>query len=195
MPYLHWDIQSQHENRQSIMTQSGQQSEEAAWTRDQRFLNTYLYRKHQVHVRRSLDQYYYYTLKDTWKRDRDQVVSRYQEGESVQLKVLTVVDQLWLWVLPGAGDRSDTVISCFPHRDIQEKPNDPDEKDFTNVLSHIKFDLLSNSHSINSIYDLAQLIVGRCSRAYLETRSMKRKLQFREIYENTIGNIVSSRYV
>jgi hypothetical protein len=55
-----------------------------------------------VHIRRTLDQYYYTTSSDTADRDKDQVLSRRtrHRGNSINhtTKVL-MVDQLWLWIL------------------------------------------------------------------------------------------------
>ena len=57
-----------------------------------------------LHCRRTLDQYSYYMLKSTERRDRDQVVYRWAKRQK-RVKVpnqtpILMVDQLWLWVLP-----------------------------------------------------------------------------------------------
>jgi hypothetical protein len=54
-----------------------------------------------LHCRRTLDQYSYYMLETTDRRDEDQVVFRWAKERS-QAPIL-MVDQLWLWVLPD-GD-------------------------------------------------------------------------------------------
>jgi len=71
-----------------------------------------------LHSRRTLDQYSYYMLKSTERRDRDQVVYRWvdkkrKEGElpSGTPTPILMVDQLWLWVLPDGMPRLD--ISSF----------------------------------------------------------------------------------
>jgi hypothetical protein len=56
----------------------------------------------QLHLRRSLDQYFYHALKSTEKRDKNQLVSRMFEDGKLTRNVLIVVDQLWLWVLNGS---------------------------------------------------------------------------------------------
>jgi hypothetical protein len=57
----------------------------------------------QLHIRRSLDQYYYHALKSTKDRDEDQLVSRmFKDGMLDGDPVLIVVDQLWLWVLENS---------------------------------------------------------------------------------------------
>ena len=55
-----------------------------------------------LHIRRTLDQSYFLSLKDTSERDRDQVVYRetklaWQEPGDITRVVM--VDQLWLWIL------------------------------------------------------------------------------------------------
>lgn len=55
-----------------------------------------------LHIRRTLDQAYFMTLKDTSRRDRDQVVYRatkkpwFKPGHVIRV---VMVDQLWLWIL------------------------------------------------------------------------------------------------
>ena len=49
-----------------------------------------------LHVRRTLDQYYFPTLEDTSARDRDQVVYR---GTKKGRARIVMVDQLWLWII------------------------------------------------------------------------------------------------
>ncbi|OJD27330.1 hypothetical protein ACJ73_01282 [Blastomyces percursus] len=63
-----------------------------------------------LHLRRTLDQYFYTHLTNTAARDDGQVVYRYTRDNSTEPKIF-MVDQLWLWVL-----NDNTVISCFPQR-------------------------------------------------------------------------------
>jgi hypothetical protein len=51
-----------------------------------------------------LDQSYYWTLKDTSTRDRDQVVYRAtnQEDQNPRIPRVVMVDQLWMWILDGS---------------------------------------------------------------------------------------------
>jgi hypothetical protein len=67
---------------------------------DEKLILAYMFDEIPLHFRRTLDQYYYYTLHTTEARDRDQVVSRYiaktwPDDENMVL----MVDQLWLWIL------------------------------------------------------------------------------------------------
>ena len=210
--------------RMNIMDHGIWQTPGLAWTSEQKLLNFYLFNNvplappapdasdkantmHLLHVRRTLDQYYYYTLEQTQERDGDQVVSRApcQQDRHPESKVLTMVDQLWLWVLAGQGDQPDTVISCFPERTRVEYPPpspdrapgsfklpyDPDVKyGTTDVLGHIKVHLLDNPSSVRSCHDLAKLIASKCSGAYFNMGSSDERLRFPEIYEMAIGNVV-----
>ena len=91
-------------------------SKQPKFTPDEALIKGYL--KHNLHVRRTLDQFYYSML-DTSKRDGDQVVYRHakytskRDGDQVvyrhviferaldsKIKIL-MVDQLWLWVING----------------------------------------------------------------------------------------------
>jgi hypothetical protein len=69
---------------------------------DERLLRHYLHNDPPLHIRRTLDQYYFLTLEDTSARDRDQVVYRETKaGRRFQSRNTRVVmvDQLWLWIL------------------------------------------------------------------------------------------------
>jgi hypothetical protein len=60
-------------------------------------IEAYLFNTPPLHLRRTLDQYYYYAI-DTGARDQDQVVWRYCKSR-VRPRKLFMVDQLWLWIL------------------------------------------------------------------------------------------------
>jgi len=109
-------------------------------------IKAYLYDPPSLHVRRTLDQYYYHMLENTHERDIDQVVSRWSQNvKSAERHNILMVDQLWLWTCPKprkpepgltilgeacqhahndegrtgkSPDRSkvDYVVSCFPSR-------------------------------------------------------------------------------
>ena len=69
---------------------------------DERLLRDYIREDPPLHIRRTLDQYYFATLDDTSQRDKDQVVYRgTKAGRSLHSRNTRVVmvDQLWLWIL------------------------------------------------------------------------------------------------
>jgi hypothetical protein len=167
-------------------------------------MNSYLANSHPpLHLRRTLDQYYYHTLSNTDKRDKDQVVTRYQTNNRLQPGVITMVDQLWLWVLEGVDEQPDTIISCFPEVGNTDPAKagvvrDLDPESRTNVLERVKHHLLAEPYSIETAYDLAGLIAATCSRTYLDPGSTltvangrdKWGLQFSELYQTEISDIV-----
>lgn len=73
--------------------------------KEQLLIQGYLFNTPPLHLRRTLDQYYYYAI-NTGARDQDQVVWRYCKSRIKQRK-LFMVDQLWLWIL------SDGLHSIF----------------------------------------------------------------------------------
>ncbi|KAI0384250.1 hypothetical protein F5Y04DRAFT_278254 [Hypomontagnella monticulosa] len=212
MPYLHWE-ECLRLNQAKEIIRNGAQPENAGWTKYQKLLNFDLFRdkppvdaddrnrtRHDLrllHVRRTLDQYYYYTLKNTNFRDNDQTVSRYLQAEATEPKVVAVVDQLWLWVLVGPSGRADTVITCFPGDDHLTKRDrsevDPDC--VTDVLQNILLHMLYEPQAVKGAYDLVGVITSRCSRAFLEPSRARRCLQFSEIYDSAIGNIMNEEAV
>ena len=66
---------------------------------DEMLLRTHLFSDRPVHIRRTLDQSYYWTLKDTSGRDQDQVVYRATKDQNPRV---VMVDQLWMWILDGS---------------------------------------------------------------------------------------------
>lgn len=55
-----------------------------------------------LHMRRTLEQFYYWTAPDTTGRDKEQVVcrgTRAQNEDPDATARLVMVDQLWLWIL------------------------------------------------------------------------------------------------
>jgi hypothetical protein len=70
---------------------------------DEQLLRKHLLEPRPIHIRRTLDQSYYWTLKDTETRDRDQVIFRWTNKEEHPTKPqLVMVDQLWIWILDGS---------------------------------------------------------------------------------------------
>jgi vacuolar-type H+-ATPase subunit C/Vma6 len=73
--------------------------------RHKELIRIYRQKDHPLHIRRTLDQFYYYMLNNTSDRDKGQVVSRYVKRTFGDPSLVMMVDQLWLWVLDGGiGD-------------------------------------------------------------------------------------------
>lgn len=204
MPYLHWELQAQQVEVKKILDKT---KEERAPIR-QRILEApeledhkgteklywvYLDEKHPLHVRRTLDQYYYHTLPNTEERDKDQTGIRYHDNhlkrDNRDLKpVLTMVDQLWMWVLPACGRSPPTIITAFPQRSNRiTKTATPTTALVNNIISNFR------ETSEWSVDVLARVIATECSRIYFDTMSNRNEsLQFSEIYTTSIGEIVSN---
>lgn len=69
---------------------------------DGRLIEHHLFEKSPLHMRRTLEQFHYWTANDTAHRDRDQVackMTRAVTDDPDHAARLVMVDQLWLWVL------------------------------------------------------------------------------------------------
>jgi hypothetical protein len=114
MPYIHYDqVTSFWAMRELVELSQKSPSQEklphGSRPEDSLFFEN-LYRD-RIQIRRSLDQSYYWTLKDTSRRDRDQVIDRYAEehlGQREDERALLMVDQLWLWLLNEDRPESET---------------------------------------------------------------------------------------
>jgi len=206
MPYLHWETEDNLNEMKAIIKDyemtvarepnNCQDDTRAPKSNDyskmKELVQAYLRDKHPLHIRRTLDQFYYYILNNTDVRDKDQTGSRYHRRFGLKNKnIITMVDQLWLWVLPGIGNSPATVITSFPQRsnrvDSNGKVND---ERFTSLFSNI---IAQTQHRpMENGYELAEIITSECSRIYFDTMTERdRSLQFLEIYTTSIGEIVS----
>ncbi|CAG8958418.1 hypothetical protein HYFRA_00011095, partial [Hymenoscyphus fraxineus] len=133
-----------------------------------------------LHVRRTLDQSFYHNI-DTQARDKDQVVYRYQKNRRENPRKdpnIVMVDQLWMWVLG-----KDLVITAFPQRWGQPK------RDPLNVLDSIIEDLNDTTREpVQSVYDLAMVITGRCCGVFDRHRGGDEDYQFLDMFESSIGD-------
>ncbi|KAH7309885.1 hypothetical protein B0I35DRAFT_440765 [Stachybotrys elegans] len=148
---------------------------------DEKLLKDNLYKDPPLHVRRTLDQYYFSTLDDTSERDRDQVVYRETRGSrSLHSRTARVVmvDQLWLWILDD-----NTIITSFPRRWGRNKP------DSSGVHRCLR-DYLENDGEIKSIYHLALIIVDQCSRVFFDrTKPLDQRPEVIDLFGSAIGRV------
>ncbi|KAJ4291881.1 hypothetical protein N0V90_009777 [Kalmusia sp. IMI 367209] len=197
IPFLHWDANSMRLERQRAL-----ETKESALGTSKELAETELVgtysndTPHSLHIRRTLDQYYYHTLQSTESRDDSQVATRYQESKGLPSSIISMVDQLWLWVIRGTEGKPDIVISCFPRVAELEKSTHPDPYRRTDVLENIKRHLIDDPGSVHNADDLAGLIAAKCSRTYLDPASTldlskdHKGVQFSDMYEDAIGNIM-----
>lgn len=204
--------------------------------RDKRFIQKYLYQDPPLHPRRTLDQAYYWTLKTTGDRDRNQVVYRgtkptpehsinpetgewncfqvdeitaKESKQQVQRTVsgmiekrerqcnhcknhlqnvsrLLMVDQLWMWILD-----EKTIITAFPRRYGITK------WDPTEVHQSIRARLSDQQDGpINSVFDLAMVILDECSNVFFQNRTTTdQQPQLLDIFSQAISNINNKQIV
>ncbi|KAK4247358.1 ankyrin repeat-containing domain protein [Corynascus novoguineensis] len=198
MPYLHWELQSQHTKLNDITKTPGKRESyredifnrrEKNLSNAEKLYSVYLDEEHPLHVRRTLDQFYYHTLPDTKERDNDQTGIRYYEGHGLRSQspglepILTMVDELWMWVLPACAEKPPIIITAFPQRSERSVGSR-----LTALVSNIIDQIVESSE--RPIRGLAQAIVAECSKTYFDPTSNRNGLlQFSEIYETSIGDI------
>src|SRR5450432_4753702 len=88
MPYLHWETAKAYEEMANVIAHLDGESKgdiSKVPDRDKRLFGAYLPEKH-LHIRRSLDQSYYWTLKDTTKRDKSQIVGKWFRRQNKRRK-------------------------------------------------------------------------------------------------------------
>ncbi|KAM6511718.1 hypothetical protein FALCPG4_016717 [Fusarium falciforme] len=210
MPFLHWDVEDEVEKLKQILKEKRCRPKAAETTNAQDAENEikerpfnatemlywmYLDQKSPLHVRRTLDQFYYHTLTDTDERDKDQTILRYFNDKSLRVRGfkpgLTMVDQLWMWVLPEIGRSPPTVITAFPQR--CNRMTSSTSKGMTVLIANIierARELAVRTHG-----ELTEVIAGECSKIYLDaTSDRKPPIQFLEIYNTSIGEIVRALF-
>ncbi|KAL2072116.1 hypothetical protein VTL71DRAFT_11459, partial [Oculimacula yallundae] len=145
-----------------------------------------------MHFRRTLDQYYYYTLPTTEARDKDQVITRYfKHAWPDDDKLVIMVDQLWLWILDN-----DTVVTSFPQRwDKAGKPGekDPDPSNASDIVETILRHVRNRDRQLlGNVFDLAELIASKCIGTMFEHPDVaNEKLRFAEFFEISIGKVTN----
>jgi hypothetical protein len=145
-------------------------------------------------------------LSSTSDRDKDQVVSRRAKKELRKAKTesqnslqgsenvpeqhnILMVDQLWLWYIPGQSDSEpDTVITSFPSRKgVQVRRSGEVDDLQTTVLRS------QNLHSrdlIHNTADLVSRILTVCCRT-LDRHQHVKTVEFLQMFQNSIGDAVS----
>ncbi|KAI1775924.1 ankyrin repeat and protein kinase domain-containing protein 1 [Hypoxylon cercidicola] len=179
MPFLHYETVEGHEKMdKAIKNVRTVKHSSVHPSSDLQLLNGYLNHQRPLHIRRTLDQYFYSGI-ETAARDKDQVVSRYCKRNHWQERML-MVDQLWLWIIG-----KDLVITCFAKRWGQPK-NDP-----LNVLDSIIEETVNTTQApVTSAYHLATLIFNTCCNIFDRPR-VDRAYQFLDMFESSTGLIIN----
>lgn len=132
-----------------------------------------------LHDRRTLDQSYFYNLRNVAHRDSDQVIGQNtlrKEGNNPdQSRKMMMVDQLWMWVVDN-----NTVITSFP----ETGPGDDVEADIlTRLTKQIPRAIQQGLKSMN---ELIALIVDHCSGVF-HCSDIHPDLAFFEFFADDIG--------
>ena len=80
---------------------------------DERLIQEHLHSASPLHMRRTLDQFYYWTAIDTAAQDHHQVVCRGTRSSSDPEATgrVVMVDQLWMWILDQSMSSAGRTIS------------------------------------------------------------------------------------
>lgn len=152
---------------------------------DEKLLRHYLQRLQPVHVRRTLDQFGYYTIADTASRDKDQVVDRYSRAHhttDLMVPPMLMVDQCWLWILG-----SNTVLTCFPHRWNRRAQSDSTDV-YESILEMLDDPLHRNN--VQNAGQLASMIIDRCAGNVLDRDLIKdENLRFLDFFDWSIDDL------
>ncbi|KAI1277697.1 hypothetical protein F5Y07DRAFT_407244 [Xylaria sp. FL0933] len=162
-----------------------------------RLINAYLSREtHHLHIRRTLDQFYYMSIDDTDIRDTNQVVQRYavkgfqKFGEKeIMSSKLIMVDQLWLWMLQNQEKTKNIVITSFPQA---WRPYKRSKKDAVDLQVQIHQYLHQRKReAIGSVNQLASVIIKECTRVF---GSFRRPPEpgLSEIFDSSISDVNDS---
>ncbi|KAL6710652.1 hypothetical protein ACN47E_007709 [Coniothyrium glycines] len=181
--------------------------------KEKAMIDTYLYGPSALHVRRTLDQYYYYMLKNTQARDKDQVVKRWAERHHLENRHnIMMVDQLWLWKLIAPKGETDLgpdlppksselnqggtlsklegsiILTCFPSRTGVRGL----QRSFRGTQDDLQHFVLNppnrKRNPVQSPEDLIARILGRCCGTFDRLQD-DTALQFFQMFAESIGLI------
>jgi len=89
-------------------------------------------------------------------------------------------------LLPAGSNSPDTIITSFPRRWGRNKP------DHSGVHWGIRARLKQQTDPIQSVYDLALIIIDQCSRVFFDlTKPVDERPEMLDIFSNALSNVVS----
>ncbi|KAL9118647.1 MAG: hypothetical protein Q9187_004805 [Circinaria calcarea] len=181
MPYLHWERQSDQSKRRRIIGEIDLVPR--PWfSLPERAMYTYLQSPSPLHIRRTLDQYFHLSLKDTHTRDDDQVVNRYvRDILRYPDPPIMMVDQLWLCILDDG-----LIVTAFPTSFGQEDDPDGHDEVLEHILGHLAKGVVS---TLESSWDLAALIIDHASGFFFKSSQLPTPLRFIEFFANSISAV------
>lgn len=163
-------------------------------------MKAYLHDPPSLHVRRTLDQFYYHMIDTASHGDQDQVVLRWARGKSQRNHNILMVDQLWMWTGGTAENEEDPcgilldgttatpfVITAFPDRLGTVSKGARSPSDLKELVLNV---LVPNGRPIVSPHDLMGRILEVCF-GVLDKFEASNALCFIQMFEESIGVIVS----
>ena len=192
LPYMNWESAASWDQRQTLMNDI-RANRRCTPQADTNLIRDYLHHKSApLHDRRTLDQAYFHDFGMTRSLPQyDQVMHRFtRDMSSEQEAKLIVIDQLWLWVIRGAGSNEDDdghfhpdlVITAFPGRFNGEY----DSADiFHGIIGHLERGLDPPLRNAN---DLVSAIVEHCTGVFFQ-RQLESDKWFLEFFAAAIGAV------
>ncbi|KAI8934166.1 hypothetical protein NX059_008919 [Plenodomus lindquistii] len=184
-PYLEEDSDSDFSEHEGESDRDNLPAEEKA------LIRTYLHDPPALHIRRTLDNFYYHMLETTKDRDQDQVVSRWSQKIKSQARHnVIMVDQLWLF---GASQRQSStagqsepyVITCFPNRTGTGHG-------YHRSLDDLRHLVLDPSHRrrspITKPEDLVSRVLETCCGIFDRMQNAE-MLRFFQMFNDSVGSI------
>ncbi|KAK0673165.1 hypothetical protein QBC41DRAFT_352872 [Cercophora samala] len=187
MPYLAYESHDGRKRMAAMINRVNDKSNPwSLFDRDSALIDGYIHAQDvlPLHCRRTLDQYSYYMLETTERRDKDQVVYRWatKHGKPKNTAPILMVDQLWLWVLPDG-----TVITCMPNT---QKPSEP--YNIKRILSR-EIETNKSRQAIQSPDSLVEMILKTCLN--IMTRQGPGGVKLQEAFQSSINTIAEDEAV
>ncbi|KAK4194328.1 hypothetical protein QBC40DRAFT_188426 [Triangularia verruculosa] len=186
MPYLAYESHDGRKRMAAMINRVNDDKNRPLSHRESALIDGYIHAQDilPLHCRRTLDQYSYYMLETTERRDKDQVVYRWatKHGKPKNAAPILMVDQLWLWVLPDG-----TVITCMPNT---EKPSEQ-----YNIKKLLSREIETNKarQAIQSPDSLVDMILKTCLN--IMTRQGPGGVKLQEAFQSSINTIAEDEAV
>ncbi|KAF2108367.1 hypothetical protein BDV96DRAFT_264521 [Lophiotrema nucula] len=150
-------------------------------------IDTYLNNPPALHIRKTLDQYFYHMLESTSERDQDQVVSRWARRVRKQMTHnILMVDQLWIWqcMMPGRNGLS-AIVTAFPGR---TGVGSSTERTYDDLRARVLARSGSRKYPIQGPHHLVGRILATCFGLFDDLQGQD-MLRFMAMFEDSIGTI------
>lgn len=193
MPYLHWESYNSWKERQqrivrlkdleikgktcNCLDKTSDHSSDSF--RNEALLHRYLHHDSPLHDRRTLDQSYFYNLRNVAHHDEDQVIGLHTWNRADRqntMRKMMMTDQLWMWVVDGK-----TIVTAFPQTSYGRE-NEADI--LLRILDNIPESVQQGT--VKSMNGLIALIVDNCTGVFHRS-DIQPDLAFFEFFADEIG--------